>query len=165
MDTYRRWSLAFFSSFLVVLLAAAWDILAPLPLGGQSVYVIINGNSMEPGFHLGDLVVVQPALSYNIGDEVAYRDAVLGRYVFHRIIGQDLERYVLKGDNNAWTDSYHPAASEILGKAWIQLRGFGTAIQWLRTPLVLAAVVAAIGGTLMAVLIVRPKEKRARKKR
>lgn len=162
MNSFQRWSLTFFSGCLLVVLAAVWDNFAPLPLGGQASYVIINGNSMEPGFHLGDLVVVRPALSYEVGDEVTYRDADLGRYVFHRIIGQDLDRYILKGDNNTWTDSYHPTAGEIVGKIWIHLPGFGKVITWLRTPWILAVMIGAIGGTGMAILFIRPREKRAR---
>jgi signal peptidase I len=165
MVSYRRWSLAFFSGCLLILLAAVWDNFAPLPLGGQAAYVIINGNSMEPGFHLGDLVIVRPERSYAVGDEVSYRDADLGRYVFHRIVGQDLERYILKGDHNTWIDSYHPTNAEVVGKAWIHLPGFGKAIQWLRTPIVLAAIAGASGAIAMVVLLVQPNKKKAWKNR
>jgi len=165
MVSYRRWSLSFFSGCLLVLLAAVWDNFAPLQLGGQAAYVIINGNSMEPGFHSGDLVIVQPASSYNIGDEVAYRDADLGKYVFHRIVGQDLERYVLKGDHNSWIDSYHPTNAEVVGKLWIHQPGLGKVIEWLRTPIVLAVIAGGSGAIVMVVLLVQPKKNRARKNR
>jgi signal peptidase I len=163
MNNYRRWFFAFISGLLLVLLATVWDIFAPLPLGGQASYVIVNGNSMEPGFHLGDLVIVHSAPSYAIGDEVVYRDADLKRYVFHRIVGQDLDHFLLQGDNNTWVDSYHPTAGEILGKDWINLPGVGKAITWLRTPTILAVIVALIGTIFMVVIFILPKEKRGRK--
>jgi signal peptidase I len=165
MISYRRWSLAFFSGCLLVLLAAVWDNFAPLPLGGMAAYVIINGNSMEPGFHLGDLVIVRPAQSYTVGDEVSYWDADLGRYVFHRIVGQDLERYILKGDHNPWIDSYHPTNAEVVGKLWIHLPGIGKVIQWLRTPVILAVIAGVSGAVAMVVLLVQPNKKKARKNR
>jgi len=34
---------------------------------GQAAYVIVTGNSMEPGFHLGDLAIVRRASIYQIG--------------------------------------------------------------------------------------------------
>jgi hypothetical protein len=36
---------------MVVSLAAIWIAFAPLNIGGQASYIMVNGNSMEPGFH------------------------------------------------------------------------------------------------------------------
>jgi signal peptidase I len=163
MNNFRRWSLAFVASGLLILLAAVWAVFAPTPTGGQATYVIVNGNSMEPGFHLGDLVIVRSARSYNIGDEVAYWDADLGRYVFHRIVGENLDRFILKGDNNAWTDSYQPTMDEIVGKVWISLPSVGKAFQWLRTPIILAVFAGVFVSLALAVMLITPKKKRVRK--
>jgi signal peptidase I len=70
---------------------------------------MIVGDSMEPGFHIGDLVVVHQVQEYRIGDAVAYHNKDLGNNVFHRIIDTNRDRYILKGDNNSWTDSYEPS--------------------------------------------------------
>jgi len=163
MNNFQRWSLAFIAGGLLVLLVTAWAVFAPVPIGGQATYVIINGNSMEPNFHLGDLEIVRTARSYNIGDEVTYWDADLGRYVFHRIIAENLNHYILKGDNNAWTDSFQPTSDEILGKAWIYIPGVGTAVTWLRTPWALALFVGAGVCVVMAILFVQPRKKRVKK--
>ena len=49
---------AVLNGFLLFFLAAGiWILLAPTQLGGQVSYVIIDGNSMEPGFYFGDLGV------------------------------------------------------------------------------------------------------------
>ncbi len=37
------------------------------PVGGQAAYITINGNSMEPSFHLGDLAIVRRESVYQIG--------------------------------------------------------------------------------------------------
>ena len=117
---------------------------------------------MEPGYHLGDLVIVRPQLDYDIGDAVAYRDLDLGRIVFHRIVKQDVDGYILKGDHNSWVDSYHPISGQILGKAWIHLPGIGKAVAWLRTPIVLTAIVSLTAGTLLVGWFIQPKRRRVR---
>ena len=163
MNDHRRWILAFVASGLLILLTAAWAVFAPVPIGGQATYVIVDGISMEPNFHLGDLVIVRAAQGYNIGDEVVYWSPDLGRYVFHRIVGENLDRFIMKGDNNAWTDSYQPTTADIVGKYWVYLPGFGKAVQWLRTPIVLALVAGVFGSSALAFMFVTPKKKRARK--
>ena len=63
---------------------------------------------MEPGYHTGDLVLVRKAQTYQVGDVVTYRDAEMGSYVIHRIIGIEQGLFVLKGDNNSWIDPFIP---------------------------------------------------------
>ena len=60
MTSYRRWSTAITSAIWLVLTAAIWIAFAPIQMGGSLAYVIVNGNSMEPNFHIGDLVIVRP---------------------------------------------------------------------------------------------------------
>ncbi len=40
---------------------------APAKLGGAAGYVLVNGISMEPRFHTGDLVIVRQADRYQVG--------------------------------------------------------------------------------------------------
>ncbi len=68
-------------------LAAIWLAFAPANLGGQVSYVLVNGISMEPGFHTGDLAIMRLATNYQVGDIVAYADAQMNANVIHRIIG------------------------------------------------------------------------------
>lgn len=164
MNTYRRWFFNIFAGLGIVLAVAAWAVFAPVKMGGHSNYIIINGNSMEPGIHKGDLIVVQPEKQYQIGDAVAYWNAQMGRYVFHRIVGIDLDRYVFKGDNNHWTDAYKPTASELVGRQWIQIPKFGTIIEWIRQPLVIALIIGGFGGLLMASFFADAKKKQSGKK-
>jgi signal peptidase I len=122
---------------------------APSQLGGSVTYVIVDGNSMEPGFHLGDLLLVREKQAYSMGDAVVYQNAEMESYVFHRIVGTDLGRYVLKGDNNSWLDSYLPVQDEIVGKLWFHIPKLGLAIEWMRVPLHMALMVGLMGGVLM----------------
>src|SRR5258705_12620813 len=66
--------------------AAAWLMLAPIGFGGSTGYALVVGSSMEPRIQRGDLVLVRQSAGYGVGDVVAYRSAVLGRTVLHRIV-------------------------------------------------------------------------------
>ncbi len=131
-----------------MLLLAAWIALAPPQLGGSTRLIIVNGNSMEPGLQRGDLVFVRAADSYTVGQIATYQHPQIGP-VIHRIIGHDGQRYIFKGDHNSWTDSYHPAESELLGVYWLFVPKVGSAIEWLRAPAHMALLVFLIGGTGM----------------
>lgn len=127
---------------------AAWAIFAPAQFGGAVGYVVIRGNSMEPTFSAGDLVVTREALEYRVGDVAAYRHPEVG-LVVHRIIGREGERFVFQGDNNDFTDGYQPLPGEMAGRLWFHVPKVGSWLLGLRHPLPIAALTAlAIGGTL-----------------
>lgn len=132
-----------------MLLVGVWLVFAPVQLGGQATYVIVSGNSMEPGFHRGDLAIVRQEETYQVGDIITYNNAELGKSVIHRIIGLAENHFILKGDNNSWIDTYQPTQAEIIGKLWIFVPAMGKTIEWMRTPLNMALIVAIMGGVLM----------------
>jgi signal peptidase I len=135
---------------LAVSMAAIWIAFAPAALGGQVSYVMVNGISMEPGYHLGDLTILRKAAAYQVGDVVTYRDAEMQAYVIHRIIGVDQDHFILKGDNNSWIDAYRPTYEEIIGKLWFHVPKLGKTFKWLRAPLNMALTIGLLGGILMA---------------
>src|SRR5215216_1078726 len=98
---------------LFAALVAIWIAFAPTLIGGRVSYVMVNGNSMEPGFHRGDLVIIQAASIYNVGEVVIYSNAELNAFVIHRIIGIEQDHYIFKGDNNSWIDTYRPTSDEL----------------------------------------------------
>src|ERR1043165_935939 len=106
---------------LLVILTAIWITFAPTMIGGQASYVMVNGISMEPGFHRGDLIILRSTSTYNVGDIATYHDANLNTFVIHRIIAIEGDHYVFKGDNNWWIDNYQPTRAELIGKSWIYL--------------------------------------------
>jgi signal peptidase I len=110
--------------------------------------VMVNGISMEPGYHTGDLVIVRATRTYQVGDVVAYRDTKMGAYVIHRIIAIEQGQYILKGDNNSWIDAYRPTDDEIVGRQWVHAPKAGGAMLWLRTPLNLSLSIVLLGGVL-----------------
>jgi signal peptidase I len=131
------------------ILLMIWIAFAPTQVGGRSYYVMITGQSMQPGFYQGDLAIVRPAVIYNKGDIVTYIDPETRAKIIHRIIGFEKGRFDLKGDNNSWIDPLHPTQDEILGKLWLHLPKLGLVVNWLRLPVNMALIVGILGGVLM----------------
>ena len=137
MKPRRRLVASFSSAITVVLVAIAWVLFAPPQLGGQTSYVIVNGNSMEPGIHRGDLAIVRESSDYQVGDVVTYRHPQIGP-VIHRIIGRNGARYVFQGDHNTFVDPYHPANDELIGKLWIHVPSVGKWLARFHSPVYMA---------------------------
>ena len=144
---------------LLVLLAAGWVLLAPVQLGGQATYLTTDGTSMLPAYHTGDLVVLRRAAEYQVGDVVAYLDPHIGR-VFHRIIAQHGDRFLMKGDNNTFVDAYHPTSADVLGRVWVHVPALGSALMTARQPPVAAGLVD--GASMLALVTAVPPRKRRR---
>lgn len=147
----RRRLLGALSWLTAIALAAGWAVyLRPASLGGPAGYVIVSGSSMEPMMHTGDLAVVRRQADYGIGEVVAYRipkeDVGGGMLVIHRVIGGALdEGLVLQGDNRDTKDMWRPGAADVVGALWWHIPHAGTAMFLLRTPIVIAAVLAFFG--------------------
>jgi signal peptidase I len=135
----------YIKSFLYLLLIAVfWITLAPKQIGGQYLYIIISGNSMDPFLKNGDLAVVHPTKNYQVNDVILYRNPDLGP-VIHRIIAGEGDKYVVKGDHNEWNDSYTPAQAEVYGKLWFHIHSAGKVIEKFRTPVGAAILAGVIG--------------------
>jgi signal peptidase I len=126
------------------LLLVAWYFVAPRQLGGRAAYVTTAGTSMEPLLHQGDLALVYPSPTYEVGDVVAYDNPDIGRVVLHRIVALDGGRFVLQGDNNGWVDSYRPSVDEVFGEMAVRVPGLGRPLGAVRTPWGMSAV-ASLG--------------------
>ena len=125
-----------------VLGVVAFLAFAPAALGGSSTYVTTYGSSMEPTLTSGDLVVVRPQDSYNVGDVVAYRsDSLGGTVVLHRIIDREGDRYVFKGDNNTWIDDDRPTEDQLIGRMDTHVDGMGDRLQQVQSPVGLSVLV------------------------
>lgn len=136
---------------LLLAVAAGWfAFLRPASMGGPAGYVIVSGASMQPLMHTGDLAVVRRRATYSQGDVVAYRipkaDVGGGMLVIHRIVGgDDASGFILKGDNRETVDIWRPRRDDIVGSLQWRLAHAGTALFLLRTPMVIAGVIAFLG--------------------
>ena len=127
----------------IIATVVLWIIFAPIKLGGKASYILVSGNSMEPNFHRGDLVITQKHQEYQIGEAIAYYHPMLEGVVYHRIVGIEQGGYLLQGDANAWLDSHIPTNDEVLGAEWIYLPGVGSVLEKARQPAWLATIIVA----------------------
>jgi signal peptidase len=143
----------------VALVAATvgWALfLRPHALGGSTTFVVVSGDSMEPGLHSGDLVLVRQKEKYSPGQVVAYRvprgEPAAGSTVIHRILrGSGDTGFVVQGDNRALPDLWRPVTHDVLGAAFLTLPHVGVALVFLAAPLGLAS----MAGVMTFLLIMR----------
>ncbi len=108
---------------------------------GRIKVAVVEGISMEPTFHTGDMVVLRPASPSDIkvGDVVVYKSG--SRYIIHRVISiyevDDTYCYVIKGDNNPLPDPGFKQCkgrgipySYIIGVVW-QVKGIPVKVPYL----------------------------------
>jgi signal peptidase I len=131
-------------ALLAAALACVWALFAPPQLGGSTRYVILDGTSMEPSLHGGDLALVRSRKDVARGDVVLYEHEKLGAHVLHRIVRIKGDRLVLKGDNNDFLDDVRPTAADVEGRLWFTVPKVGHAIGWGRQPLHAALIVFAL---------------------
>jgi len=150
----RAASLTFVAALMLV-----WAVtLRPQVLGGPAMFVALRGSSMLPAYEHGDLVVVESAENYKIGEVVAYRvpkgEVGEGRVVIHRIVAGDATSgFTLQGDNNSAPDPWHPRQAEMVGTAAFRVSHAGRIIWLVQQPAILAGLASAI---VVTVVIARP---------
>ena len=132
---------------VAVLLAWAWFML-PQALGGRAGWVLVDGTSMLPHYHTGDLVLVERQSSYHVGQVIAYRvpqgDPMAGAQVIHRIVGGDAQHgFVVQGDNRTAPDIWHPQPKDIVGAQLLRIPDALLVLRYLRSPLLLGLLAAS----------------------
>ena len=145
---------------------AALVLLWPQSLGGKVAYVKVDGHSMDPTFHLGDLALVEQQSTYRIGDPVAYRipkgEFGAGALVIHRLVGGDgVHGYVTKGDNRTVKDEWHPRDSDIVGRVRFDIPRAGVWLGTLTRPVYVGAFVASL--TVLVMLLPSGQQPRRRR--
>jgi signal peptidase len=153
---------------LTVAAVAVWVVaLRPQALGGPSLYIVIRGTSMLPTYQNGDLVVVESAAAYGVGDVVAYRvpkgEIGEGHLVVHRIIGGDgAAGFTVQGDNNEAGDPWSPRAGDIAGRARWLVPGLGRIIAFIHQPVIAAGLASALMVTFLLARSPRPSGRPSR---
>ena len=151
MEQSRNHQGSGFSVLNLIIILLGWVLFAPTKIGGSTSYIILVGNSMEPEFNRGDLVLVKKGSDYQLGDIVAYQQPDLNT-VFHRIVKINDETFTLSGDHNVWNDSFQPTNDEIIGKLWIHIPDAGVFLQFLRTPIIFTTIVVVFALLIFFIL-------------
>jgi signal peptidase len=121
-------------TFGIMALVIAWAVLMwPASFGGPTSFVVVAGDSMEPTYSNGDLVIAREQDTYHIGDVIAFN--VDKHIIIHRIIGGSAdEGFITKGDNNERPDNFwHPTSAEIMGRTWLHIPSAGTILFFYKT--------------------------------
>ncbi|HUE57989.1 MAG TPA: S24 family peptidase [Acidimicrobiales bacterium] len=155
MNTTKR--LGRLLAVAVVLLLATAGILR---LTGKVRYLVTNGISMSPLYRSGDLVVVRNTSRYRAGQIAAYHSQLLNTTVLHRIVSTSGGQYTFKGDHNTWTDPEHPAANQLLGRAWLHIPHGGIFLAFYGIPVLLLAITGII-----CIVLLSPEKSATRRKR
>lgn len=116
-------------------LIAGW-LLWPSSLGGCTTLTIVSGESMEPTYYTGDLVVSRCG-PVEVGDVIVYNPPdVGGARVIHRIVdGNAEDGWVVQGDNNDFLDPWEPTGDDILGHEVLHVPHLGKVAGILVSPL------------------------------
>jgi signal peptidase I len=160
----RRQTHQIFSAVALLLLVATAIALAPVQIGGRAAFVIVSGNSMEPVYHEGDLVIARAASDYEVGDIVTYRHPTIGP-VIHEIIGQNGDRWVFQGVNNDFIDPYQPAQDELIGRSWLHIPSAGRLLRQLRTPQAMMLLALLLGALVLSGLAATDRPRALRRDR
>lgn len=114
----------------------------PTSLGGCTTLTVVSGESMEPTYRTGDVVVARCG-EPEVGDVVVYQpEGYGGVRIIHRVIGGDASGWALQGDNNSWIDPFEPTNDEVLGVAKLHLPKVGLAARALMNPIIWLSLIA-----------------------
>ena len=101
--------------FLFVVLIFTLFPLLPID-NNYSLKMVLSG-SMSPAIKTGSIIMVKPASNYQVGDVITYQYGRRARdLTTHRIIGQQGNEFITKGDNNNAADINPIKKEQILGK-------------------------------------------------
>jgi signal peptidase len=88
-----------------------------LPVENNYSLKMVLSGSMSPTIKTGAVIIVKPVSDYQIGDVVTYKYGTRDRdLTTHRIVGQEGNEFITKGDNNNADDIYPIKKEQIIGK-------------------------------------------------
>lgn len=147
----------------IALVAVAAVVLVGLPLYTQTSnypIAIVQGNSMYPTFHNGDMVIFHKPPSGVIANGtiivfvqsetgVTALDSLIRPVVIHRVVGTVIQAngevyYRTKGDNNQYIDPQLAESSHVLGVPMVVIPQGGIMILFFESPEGLVALIGMI---------------------
>ena len=131
----------------------AFGIGMPTVFGYAGAAVIsgsMDDDSGEDDIEIGDFVITQSMSDYAVGDVITFSSPEEGIYITHRIIAVTEAGYTTKGDNNNSQDNFTVPPQNVVGKVVCVLHGAGNALQFLRSP---TGLLAVLGGGVVIWLL------------
>ena len=140
----HRWAIRVASWLLLATIA--W-LVWPVNLGGCTSLIIVNGESMLPTLHPGDLAVARCGAP-KVGDVIIYRPFEGNPVtIIHRLDGGDGKTgWTARGDNNTFDDPFNFTDKNVVGVMVASIPKAGFFLSFLTSPLLwLTLALAAIG--------------------
>lgn len=138
-----------FTIAIVAIMIYAW----PARLGGLTRLVIVTGDSMEPTYDYGDLVVARGGGVPAVGDTVVFAvpdGPAEGLLVIHRVLSIDPDGTITtQGDNRDTPDQWPLASDDVVGEPVAHVPKAGLLVWMVRSPFVLACIVVLVVALLM----------------
>lgn len=124
----------------MIALIALLLIISIFPITGNYKVMIVQSGSMEPTIKTGSIVIVKPALTYDVGDVITFGPTPKGKIpTTHRIITETanngMETYMTKGDSNDTADLKGVLQKDVLGKVYVSVPFVGYALTAAKEPI------------------------------
>ena len=150
------------STILIVILFAVVAMFAVPRIFGVHIYSVLSG-SMEPSYHVGDLIytVPQDMEDIEVGDTITFMINKDGMVATHRVVDIDEEnqRFYTKGDANQSMDGSPVHYNNIVGTVEFRIPVAGYAAGFLsETPGKIIGVTIAAALLVLSVLMGRMAE-------
>jgi len=108
--------------FTFLLMVLIFVLIPLLPIENNYSLKMVLSGSMSPAIKTGSIIMVKPALNYQVGDVVTYQYGRRARdLTTHRIIEQQGNEFITKGDNNNAADINPIKKEQILGKVFLTI--------------------------------------------
>ena len=100
---------------------------------GYKPFIIASG-SMEPDYQINAAVLIKKVDfdSIKIGDVIAFK-GIDNKTVFHRVVAEDTDGLITKGDNNEFADSIRVTRNNFIGIGIYKTNIITTIIRRLKT--------------------------------
>ena len=139
----KRWLRRVLDTACLALILAGAIHFWPATLGGSTRLVVVQGSSMEPTFHLGDLIIVRDNHQPDVGDIIVFHipkgEPAASMLVVHRVVALRPDgSYLTRGDNRTTTDDFHITSGDVVGTPILGIPHAGRAIGIASMPLAVA---------------------------
>lgn len=108
----------------------------PVPLAGDTHYLVVHSGSMEPALPVGSVVVIKPVDPNKLqkNDIISFKHSG-PQLLTHRIIDITDEGFMTKGDASKAADSFIVEKEDIIGKVIFTIPYLGYLNSFVNTPL------------------------------
>ncbi len=123
-----------FITCIVIVALLLFATVTPIP--GNVKAKVVKSGSMEPAIKTGDLVIIAPSKSYEVGDVITFGPDTKAQIpTTHRIVAIEGENFQTKGDANEEPDPVPAALTDVSGKVILTVPFLGYVLDFARTPL------------------------------